>query len=50
LIEEIASQVAKGSDPLEDIHASAKFRAHLARVYTTRAIQEAAKRATGRKV
>jgi aerobic carbon-monoxide dehydrogenase medium subunit len=50
LIEEIASQVAEGSDPLEDIHASAKFRAHLARVYTTRAIQEAAKRATGRKV
>jgi carbon-monoxide dehydrogenase medium subunit len=48
LIEESASQVAEGSDPLEDLHASAKFRAHLARVYTGRAIQEAAKRASGR--
>jgi aerobic carbon-monoxide dehydrogenase medium subunit len=48
LIEASASQVAEGSDPLEDIHASAKFRAHLARVYTTRAIHEAAKRAVGR--
>jgi carbon-monoxide dehydrogenase medium subunit len=42
LIAEGASQVAEGSDPLEDLHASAKFRAHLARVYTSRAIQEAA--------
>jgi aerobic carbon-monoxide dehydrogenase medium subunit len=48
LIEESASQVAEGSDPLEDLHASAKFRAHLARVYTSRAIQEAGKRASGR--
>jgi carbon-monoxide dehydrogenase medium subunit len=48
LIEESASQVADGSDPLEDLHASAKFRAHLARVYTTRAIQEATRRASGR--
>jgi aerobic carbon-monoxide dehydrogenase medium subunit len=48
LIEESASQVAESSDPLEDVHASAKFRAHLARVYTTRAIQEATKRASGR--
>jgi carbon-monoxide dehydrogenase medium subunit len=48
LIEESASQVAEGSDPLEDLHASAKFRAHLARVYTTRAIQEATRRASGR--
>jgi aerobic carbon-monoxide dehydrogenase medium subunit len=47
LIEESASQVAEGSDPLEDLHASAKFRAHLARVYTTRAIQEATRRASG---
>jgi aerobic carbon-monoxide dehydrogenase medium subunit len=48
LIEESASQVAEGIDPLEDLHASAKFRAHLAQVYTGRAIQEAAKRASGR--
>jgi carbon-monoxide dehydrogenase medium subunit len=48
LIDESASQVAEGSDSLEDLHASAKFRAHLAQVYTGRAIQEAAKRASGR--
>jgi len=48
LIDESAIQVAEGSDPLEDLHASAKFRAHLAQVYTGRAIQEAAKRASGR--
>jgi carbon-monoxide dehydrogenase medium subunit len=48
LIEESASKVTEGSDPLEDLHASAKFRAHLAQVYTARAIQEAAKRASGR--
>jgi carbon-monoxide dehydrogenase medium subunit len=47
LIEESAAHVAEGSDPLEDLHASAQFRAHLARVYTTRAIAEAAKRASG---
>jgi carbon-monoxide dehydrogenase medium subunit len=45
LIEESAFQVAENSHPLEDRHASAEFRAHLARVYTSRAIQEAAKRA-----
>ena len=44
LIEERASQVAIGIDPLADLHASAEFRAHLARVYTSRAIQEATKR------
>lgn len=49
VIEESASQVAEGIDPLEDLHASAKFRAHLARVYTTRAIQEAAKKAVSRR-
>lgn len=48
LIEESAAQVAEGSDPLEDLHASAKFRAHLARVYTSRAIHEAAKKASAR--
>jgi aerobic carbon-monoxide dehydrogenase medium subunit len=50
LIEEGATQVAEGSDPLEDLHASAKYRVHLARVYTSRAIQTAAKRAAGGKV
>jgi CO/xanthine dehydrogenase FAD-binding subunit len=50
LIEESAAQVAEGGDPLEDLHASAKFRAHLAQVYTSRALQEAVKRALGRKV
>jgi carbon-monoxide dehydrogenase medium subunit len=48
LIEESASQVAEGSSPLGDLHASPEFRAHLARMYTARAIQEAAKRALGR--
>ncbi len=45
LIEASASQAADGIDPLDDLHASADFRAHLARVYTARAVQEATKRA-----
>jgi len=49
LIEESAAQVTQGSDPLEDLHASAKFRAHLAQVYTSRALQEAVKRAVSRR-
>jgi len=48
LIEEGASQVASGIDPLADLHASAEFRAHIARVYTSRAIQESMKRAGAR--
>jgi carbon-monoxide dehydrogenase medium subunit len=44
LIEATAAQVAEGIEPLEDLHASAPFRAQLARVYATRAIQRAAKR------
>ncbi|MCZ6624484.1 MAG: xanthine dehydrogenase family protein subunit M [Deltaproteobacteria bacterium] len=44
MIEDASSQVTQGVDPLDDIHASAEFRAHLARLYTARAIQEAAKR------
>jgi aerobic carbon-monoxide dehydrogenase medium subunit len=48
VIEENAAHVAEGRDPLEDLHASAKFRAHLARVYASRAIQEATKRVRGR--
>ena len=47
LIEESASQIANGIDPLADLHASGEFRAHLARVYTARAIREAAQRAVG---
>jgi len=49
LIEESAAQVTQGSDPLEDLHASAKFRVHLAQVYTSRALQEAVKRAVSRR-
>lgn len=45
LIEEASSQATQGVDPLSDIHASAEFRAHLARLYTARAIQEAAREA-----
>ena len=48
LIEESAALVAEGSDPLEDLHASAEFRAHLAKVYALRAILEAAKGAANR--
>jgi aerobic carbon-monoxide dehydrogenase medium subunit len=48
LIDESAAKVAEDSEPLEDLHASAKFRAHLARVHTARAIQEAARRVSGR--
>jgi carbon-monoxide dehydrogenase medium subunit len=42
IMEQAASQVAQGVDPLEDMHASGEFRSHLARLYTARAIQEAA--------
>jgi len=49
LIEESAARVADGIEPLEDLHANAQFRAHLARVYSARAIQQAAKRATSRR-
>ncbi|HEV8343194.1 MAG TPA: xanthine dehydrogenase family protein subunit M [Candidatus Binatia bacterium] len=44
-----ASHVDRGIDPLDDIHASARFRAHLARVLTDRAIHEAISKATSRK-
>jgi aerobic carbon-monoxide dehydrogenase medium subunit len=48
LIEAAAAHVADGVDPLEDLHANAQYRGHLARVYTSRAIQAAAKKALGR--
>ncbi|HYA34262.1 MAG TPA: xanthine dehydrogenase family protein subunit M [Candidatus Binataceae bacterium] len=40
-----ASHAADGIDAMSDIHASAEFRAELARVYTARAIELAASRA-----
>jgi carbon-monoxide dehydrogenase medium subunit len=48
LIADSAAQVAEGIDALEDLHAAAPFRAHLARVYAARAIQAAAKRSGGK--
>jgi carbon-monoxide dehydrogenase medium subunit len=39
-----AQKAADGADPLSDIHASAEFRAHLARVQTKRALELAASR------
>ena len=36
-----ASRAADGADPLSDIHATAEFRAHLARVNTARALTQA---------
>ncbi|MDP6087982.1 MAG: xanthine dehydrogenase family protein subunit M [Nitrospinota bacterium] len=44
LIEKASSQVTEGVDPLDDHHASAEFRTHLARLYTARAIGEAVER------
>ena len=44
-IEDAAAAVTDGIEPLEDLHAAADYRAHLARVYTARAIREALKRA-----
>jgi carbon-monoxide dehydrogenase medium subunit len=41
LLEQAASKVTDGVDPLEDINGSKEYRAHLARVYTVRAIQAA---------
>jgi carbon-monoxide dehydrogenase medium subunit len=49
LIEESVARVADGIEPVEDLHANAQFRAHLACVYAARAIQEAVKRATARR-
>src|ERR671919_970231 len=49
LIEESAALAADGIEPLEDLHANAQFRAHLARVYAARAIEEAVKRAASRR-
>ncbi|MBI2988638.1 MAG: xanthine dehydrogenase family protein subunit M [Deltaproteobacteria bacterium] len=45
LIETASAEVTLRIEPLGDIHASAEFRAHLARLYTYRAIVEAARTA-----
>lgn len=41
LIHEASSRVTEGVDPLDDIHAPADFRAHLARLCTARAVRAA---------
>jgi aerobic carbon-monoxide dehydrogenase medium subunit len=41
-----AEKVADGQDPLDDLHASSEYRAHLARVYTRRALEQAARPGT----
>jgi carbon-monoxide dehydrogenase medium subunit len=41
LLEQAASKVMDGIDPLEDVNGSKEYRSHLARVYTVRAIQAA---------
>jgi aerobic carbon-monoxide dehydrogenase medium subunit len=42
-----AEAAAEGVDLLSDIHGSSDYRAHIARVYTRRAIEEAVRRAGG---
>jgi carbon-monoxide dehydrogenase medium subunit len=42
IIEEAAERVTDGVSALDDIHASKDFRSHLARLFTARAIEEAA--------
>jgi carbon-monoxide dehydrogenase medium subunit len=44
-ISQAASQATDGAEALEDIHASADYRLHLARVYTKRALLQAVERA-----
>ncbi|MGE5304300.1 MAG: FAD binding domain-containing protein [Alphaproteobacteria bacterium] len=41
VIENAAAQVTEGIDVVEDVNASSSFRAHLARLYTARAVQAA---------
>ncbi|HWO43366.1 MAG TPA: xanthine dehydrogenase family protein subunit M [Candidatus Eisenbacteria bacterium] len=47
-IEAAAASAAAGQEPLDDLHASAEFRANLARVCAARAVQQAARDAAGR--
>jgi carbon-monoxide dehydrogenase medium subunit len=44
-ISQAAAQATDGAEALEDIHASAEYRLHLARVYTKRALRQAVERA-----
>lgn len=44
-ISQAATQATDGAEALEDIHASAEYRLHLARVYTKRALLQAVERA-----
>ena len=44
LLAQAAEKAADGVDPLSDIHASAEYRSHLARVHTKRALQRAVSR------
>jgi len=44
-VEQVAQHAADGVTPLEDIHADAEYRAHLARVLTKRALLKAIERA-----
>ena len=46
-IEAASAHATDGIDPLADIHASADYRAELARVYTRRALEKAASNAKG---
>jgi carbon-monoxide dehydrogenase medium subunit len=48
-LESAAAHVADGIEPLEDLHAGAAYRAHLARIYSLRALRAAAKQALGRR-
>jgi carbon-monoxide dehydrogenase medium subunit len=41
-----AEKAADGQEPLDDLHASSEYRAHLARVYTRRALEQAARPGT----
>lgn len=43
-VQQAAERVADGVEPLSDIHASAEYRAHLARVFTARALRQATAR------
>jgi len=49
LITASAERVTEGVPVLEDLHAGAEFRAHLARIYTARAIRMASQRANGKR-
>src|SRR3989442_445992 len=47
-LEEAASHAADGVQANADLYASAEYRAHLARVYTRRALEKAVERASGK--